>query len=231
MAHSGIHRPPVRTLMVDDHATFVDELVSLLEETRETDVVGRAASGEDALEQTSALRPDLVLVDLALPGMGGLEATRLISAELPEIRVVILTVSEADEDLFEAIRSGAHGYLVKSTSSAEFFDLFEALERGEAPLSRGLAGKIVRYLAAGGGTGQTAGLTPREDEVLRLVAEGKTNADIAGELEISEATAKFHMSNILAKLHLENRAQVVAFAHRHGLAAQEPPSPEGPAET
>jgi DNA-binding NarL/FixJ family response regulator len=209
----------MRVLLADDHALFREGLRSLLR-TRDIEVIGEASDGSEAVALARELAPDVILMDLTMPGMGGLEATRLIKAELPDIRVVILTVSEADEDLFEAIRSGAHGYLVKSTSSAEFFDLFEALERGEAPLSRGLAGKIVRYLAAGGGTGQAAGLTPREDEVLRLVAEGKTNADIAADLSISEATVKFHMSNILAKLHLENRAQVVAFAHRHGLTPQ-----------
>jgi len=209
----------MRVLLADDHALFREGLISLLR-TRDIEVVGQASDGSEAVALARELTPDVILMDLTMPGMGGLEATRLIKAELPEIRVVILTVSEADEDLFEAIRSGAHGYLVKSTSSAEFFDLFAALERGEAPLSRGLAGKIVRYLAAGGGTGQAAGLTHREDEVLRLVAEGKTNQDIADDLTISEATVKFHMSNILAKLHLENRAQVVAFAHRHGLAPQ-----------
>ena len=150
--------------------------------------------------------------------MGGLEATRLIKAELPEIKVVILTVSEADADLFEAIRSGAHGYLVKSMPSNDFFELLEALDRGEAPLSRGLAGKIVRYLAVGRAPATPAALTPREDEVLRLVAEGRTNHAIAEELSVTDATVKFHMGNILEKLHLENRAQVVAFAHRHGLA-------------
>jgi len=209
----------MRVLLADDHALFREGLISLLR-TRDIEVVGQASDGSEAVALARELTPDVILMDLTMPGMGGLEATRLIKAELPEIRVVILTVSEADEDLFEAIRSGAHGYLVKSTSSAEFFDLFAALERGEAPLSRGLAGKIVRYLAAGGGTGQAAGLTHREDEVLRLVAEGKTNQDIADDLTISEATVKFHMSNILGKLHLENRAQVVAFAHRHGLAPQ-----------
>jgi len=220
----------VRVLLADDHPLFREGLVSLLR-TRGIEVVGEASDGTEAVALARALLPDLVLMDLTMPGMGGLEATRLIKAEIPDIRVVILTVSDADEDLFESIRSGAHGYLVKSTSSTEFFDLLEALERGEAPLSRGLAGKIVRYLASGGAAGEEAALTPREDEVLRLVAEGGTNHDIAQALEISEATVKFHMSNILGKLHLENRAQVVAFAHRHGLAAQEPPSPEGPAET
>jgi DNA-binding NarL/FixJ family response regulator len=205
----------MRVLLADDHALFREGLRSLLR-TRDIEVIGEASDGSEAVALARELAPDVILMDLTMPGMGGLEATRLISAELPDVRVVILTVSEADEDLFEAIRSGAHGYLVKSTSSEEFFALFEALERGEAPLSRGLAGKMVRYLAAGGNS-ETAGLTPREDEVLRLVSEGKTNADIAADLTISEATVKFHMSNILAKLHLENRAQVVAFAHRHGL--------------
>jgi DNA-binding NarL/FixJ family response regulator len=214
----------MRVLLVDDHALFREGMVSLLR-TRGIEVVGEASDGTEAIALTRELAPDVVLMDLTMPGMGGLEATRMIKAEHPDARVVILTVSEADEDLFEAIRSGAHGYLVKSTSSTDFFELLEALDRGEAPLSRGLAGKILRYLASGGSVGEEATLTPREDEVLRLVAQGLTNHDIAGRLEITEATVKFHMSNILAKLHLDNRAQVVAFAHRHGLAHEQTPPP------
>jgi len=217
----------MRVLLADDHALFREGLVSLLR-TRDIEVVGQASDGAEAIALARALAPDVVLMDLTMPGMGGLEATRVIKAELPDIKVVILTVSEADEDLFEAIRSGAHGYLVKSTPSDDFFELLEALDRGEAPLSRGLAGKIVRYLASGG-AGDAAALTPREDEVLRLVAEGRTNHDIATVLEVSDATVKFHMSNILAKLHLENRAQVVAFAHRHGLTQDAVPPSDDPA--
>lgn len=216
----------VRVLLVDDHPLFREGLISLLR-THDVDVVGEASSGTEALDLTRRFRPDVVLMDLDMPDMGGLEATRLIKAEMPDVKVVILTVSEADEDLFEAIRGGAHGYLVKSTSSSEFFDLLEALERGEAPLSRGLAAKIMRYLAQGGRpSGEATRLTPREEEILRLVAEGKTNRDVAAELFIADATVKFHMTNILNKLHLENRAQVVAYAHRHGLAPAEEPSPE-----
>jgi len=217
----------MRVVLADDHPLFREGLLSLLQ-ARGIQVVGQASDGAEAVALTRDLRPDVVLMDLAMPGVGGLEATRLIKAEMPDIRVVILTVSEADADLFEAIRSGAHGYLVKSTSSTEFFDLLEALERGEAPLSRGLAAKIIRYLAQGGrpATG-VAALTPREEEILRLVAEGKTNREIAADLFISDATVKFHMTNILDKLHLENRAQVVAYAHRHGLA---PPVEEPPTE-
>ncbi len=213
----------MRVVLADDHALFREGLVSLLR-ARDVEVVGEASDGAEAVELTRRLKPDAVLMDLGMPNMGGLEATRLIKAEMPEVKVVILTVSEADADLFEAIRSGAHGYLVKSTSSGEFFDLLETLDRGEAPLSRGLAAKIMRYLAQGGrATTAGAELTPREEEILRLVAEGKTNKDTAAALSISDATVKFHMTNILNKLHLENRAQVVAYAHRHGLAADEEP--------
>lgn len=215
-------------LLVDDHPLFREGLVSLLR-THDVEVVSEASDGAEAVELTRRLKPDVVLMDLTMPGMGGLEATRLIKAEMPEVKVVILTVSDADADLFEAIRSGAHGYLVKSTSSGEFFDLLEALERGEAPLSRGLAAKIMRYLAHGGRSSTAAaGLTPREEEILRLVAEGKTNRDVAATLFISDATVKFHMTNILNKLHLENRAQVVAYAHRHGLAGSKDPSSSEP---
>jgi DNA-binding NarL/FixJ family response regulator len=221
----------MRVLLADDHALFREGLVSLLD-ARGIDVVGEASDGTEAIALARELAPDVVLMDLTMPGLGGLAATRVIKAELPEVKVVILTVSEADEDLFEAIRSGAHGYLVKSTPSTDFFELLEALGRGEAPLSRGLAGKIMRYLVSGGSK-DAAALTPREDEVLRLVAEGRTNHDIAEQLSITEATVKFHMSNILAKLHLENRAQVVSFAHRHGLAQQggTPPQDRTPEPT
>ncbi|MGZ4152176.1 MAG: response regulator [Actinomycetota bacterium] len=211
----------MRVVLADDHPLFREGLASLLA-SHDIQIVGEASNGADAVELTRALCPDVVLMDLTMPGMGGLEATRLNKAEMPDVRVVILTVSDADADLFDAIRSGAHGYLVKNTSSEEFFDLLQALERGEAPLSRGLAAKIMQYLARGGRLqGSQVELTAREEEILRLVADGRTNRDMAAALSISEATVKFHMTNILAKLHLENRAQVVAYAHRHGLAAED----------
>jgi DNA-binding NarL/FixJ family response regulator len=212
----------MRVVLADDHPLFREGLASLLR-SRDIEIAGEASNGAEALELARALRPDVVLMDLTMPEVGGLEATRLIKAEMPEVRVVILTVSEADADLFDAIRSGAHGYLVKSTSSEDFFELLEALDRGEAPLSRGLAAKIMQYLARGGRMhGDEMALTPREEEILRLVADGRTNRDMAAALSISEATVKFHMTNVLTKLHLENRAQVVAYAHRHGLADGEP---------
>ncbi len=204
----------MRVVLADDHALFREGMVSLLK-ARGIDVVGQASDGAEAISVTRERRPDVVLMDLWMPGVNGLEATRVIKDELPEVKVVILTVSDADEHLFEAIRRGAHGYLVKSTAADEFFELLEALQRGETPLSRGLAIKIVRHLATGE---PDVGLTPREREVLELVAEGRTNREVAEALSISEATVKFHMTNILGKLHLESRAQAVAYAHRHGLA-------------
>jgi DNA-binding NarL/FixJ family response regulator len=207
----------MRVVLADDHPLFREGLVSLLS-ARGVEVVGQASDGAEALALTRELLPDLVLMDLTMPNVGGLEATRLIMAEMPEMKVVMLTVSDADSDLFDAIRSGAQGYLVKSTPAPEFYEMLDAVDRGEAPLSRGLAAKIVRYLATGSEPSAETQLTPREEEILRLVAQGKTNQDIANELFISGATVKFHMTNILNKLHLQNRAQVVAFAHEHGLA-------------
>lgn len=211
----------MRVVLADDHPLFREGMVSLLE-ARGIEVVGQASDGDEAVALARELKPDVVLMDLGMPGTGGLAATRLIKAELPEIKVVVLTVSESSEDLFEAIRSGAHGYLVKTTEAGEFFELLEALERGEAPLSRGLAIKIVRHLALQeAGPGGSVEITPREREVLRLVADGRTNKDVAAALSISETTVKFHMTNILHKLHLHGRAQVVAYAHEHGLAGRD----------
>jgi DNA-binding NarL/FixJ family response regulator len=217
----------MRVLLADDHALFRDGLASLLQ-ARDIEVAGHACDGLEALELARRLNPDVVLMDLAMPRCGGLEGTRMIKQELPGITVVILTVSEADDDLFEAIRAGASGYLVKSSPAEEFFGLLEALDRGEAPLSPGLAMRIIRHLGEHEDQppGQGLGLTPREDEVLRLVAQGLTNQDIAAALFISVATVKFHMTHILHKLHLRSRAQAVAYAHQHGLAG---PAEGGPA--
>jgi DNA-binding NarL/FixJ family response regulator len=211
----------MRILLADDHVLFRDGIRSLLQ-ARGVEVVGEASDGLEALEKTRKLRPDVILMDIRMPRCNGLEATRLIKAEFPQVKIVILTVSDEDHDLFEAIKSGAQGYLLKNLRAEEFFDLLESAARGEAPISRELAGKILEeFVRVHGGRPSRSSLeeelTDREKEVLQHVAAGATNREVAAALGISENTVKFHMKNILDKLHLRNRAEVVAYAARKGL--------------
>lgn len=161
-------------------------------------------------------------MDVNMPLMNGIEATRVIKAELPETKVVIVTVSDVDENLFEAVKSGAEGYILKNASGDEFGNLLANLERGEPAMSAGLARRLLEEFAKGGSRGRGAdtqeALTPREQDVLEQVAEGKTNREIGAVLFISEETVKYHLKNIMQKLHLRNRAEVVAWAIRHGQA-------------
>lgn len=213
----------MRVLLADDHALFRAGIASLLKAWR-MDVVGQAANGVEAIELTRKLEPELVLMDIGMTPCNGLEATRVIKTELPEVKVIIVTVSEDDQDLFEAIKSGAEGYLLKGMSEEELSSTLEKIAAGEPALSPQLAVKILDEFTrmAREGTARAAdtegGLTEREREVLRLVADGATNREIGSQLAISENTVSFHMKNILAKLHLKNRAQAAAFAIRTGLA-------------
>ena len=213
-------------LIVDDHDLFRDGIASLLE-THGYQVVGEASDGLEAVVRARELKPDLILMDIRMPNMGGLEATRLIKAEMPDAKVVILTVSDDEEDLFEAVKSGARGYLLKKLKSDVFFDLISGVASGEAPISPLMASKMLqefsRLPAASRSGEDRSGLSDREQQVLRLVAGGQSNKQIGGELVVSESTVKYHLRNILDKLHLENRAQVIAYAARRGLGAPEAP--------
>ena len=217
----------MRLLIADDHPLFRDGLRSLLE-ARGMEVVAEARDGREAVEQARRWHPDVVLMDLSMPEMNGLAATRLLSAEQPETKVVILTASEDDADLFEAIKSGAQGYLFKNLDSEAFFRLLESVARGEPALTPGLARKLLGEFARptpprAPSESSPEALTEREQEVLELLVQGVTsNRELADRLVVSENTVKYHLRNILSKLHVQNRAQVVAYAVRHGLT--EPPA-------
>lgn len=216
----------MRVLLADDHALVRAGIASLLE-TWGMEVVGQASDGREALELTRALRPDLILMDIGMPNVSGLEATRLVKNELPDVRIVMVTVSDDDADLFEAIKSGAEGYVLKGMSEADFNRVLSGVASGEPALSSGMAARILDEFARRSQPPPDAQpeheeLTEREREVLMLVSEGATNREIAARLVISEHTVSFHVRNILAKLHLKNRAQAVAYAIRSGLA--EPPA-------
>ncbi len=211
----------MKVLIADDHALFRDGVASLLKAWG-LDVVGQAGDGFKALEATRALRPDLILMDIQMPLCSGLQATRLIKAEMPETRIVMVTVSDEEEDLFEAIKSGAEGYVLKNISGEEFSRVLSDIANGEAPLSKGLATKILAEFARMSREpvskeSHKDQLSDREREVLQEVAGGATNKEIAAHLFISESTVSYHMKSILAKLHVRNRAQAVAYALQTGL--------------
>lgn len=215
----------IRILLTDDHALFRSGLAGLLRQQADFVVVGEAANGEEALEKARELVPDVILMDLYMPGMGGLEATRRIKGALSSVKIVMLTVSEEDKDVFEAVKAGAHGYLSKKIEPNAFFRTLRGVFRGEAPISRATATKILEEFArqARRGPGDApphSRLSPREREVLELLTRGATNKAIASTLGISKDTVKNHLKNILEKLHLENRVQAAAYALREGLTRE-----------
>jgi DNA-binding NarL/FixJ family response regulator len=214
----------MKILLADDHALFRSGIASLLSQQDDFEVVGEAQNGAEAFEKAKELMPDIILMDVYMPGGDGLEATRRIKEALPYVPIIILTVSEEDQALFEAIKSGAQGYLLKKIEPRELFEMIRGVSRGDAPISRATAAKILGEFARHGEQAsleQSAHpedkLTRREREVLELLTGGVTNKEIANTLCISENTVKNHLRNILDKLHLENRVQAVAFALREGL--------------
>jgi len=208
----------MRIVLADDHALFRDGLGSLVGAWGH-EVVGLAADGAEAVDLVERLRPDLVLMDVRMPGMSGLEATRLIAHDRPEIAIVMLTVSENEDDLFAAIKAGARGYLLKNLEAPQLRSMIEAVGRGEAAITPATAARIMSELArpAAATDAGPDRLTEREIEVLELVTAGLRNKEIAARLGISENTAKFHLRNILEKLHAESRTELAARAVREGL--------------
>jgi DNA-binding NarL/FixJ family response regulator len=216
----------LRILLADDHPLFRDGLGSLLAAWGH-DIVGQAANGAEVIEAVDRLAPELVLMDVQMPVVSGLEATRAICAAHPGIAIVMLTVSEDENDLFEAIRAGARGYLFKSLEAAQLRTMIAAVERGEAAITPATAARILARWAAPRARGDEAPdrhdaegpdrLTPRELEVLELVTRGLRNKEIATQLGITENTAKFHLRNILEKLHAESRTELATRAVREHL--------------
>ncbi len=208
-------------MLVDDHDLFRAGLRSALEDEG-IDIVGEAATGEDALHELRATAPDVVVMDLNMPGITGVEATREMAMVAPSTRVLVLTASDEDADVMDAILAGACGYLLKDASVQELITGICAAANGESLVSPAIAAKVLQHLRAGGGSAREAetlrSLSDRELEVLRLIASGQDNARIAAQLHISPKTVKNHISNILMKLQIENRIQAAVLAVRSGIA-------------
>jgi DNA-binding NarL/FixJ family response regulator len=204
---------PVRVLLVDDQALFREALATLLGARTEVQVVGEAGDGFEALQRSEALRPDVVLMDLHMPVLDGIAATRRLRVEQPEVRVLALTTFDDDEDVFEALRAGALGYLLKDVSSDRLVEAVLAAARGESVLQPSVAAKVVARLAQLDAAPRSrpqplvVPLSDRELDVLRLLADGRSNREIAGELFLAEGTVKNHVTNVLAKLGARDRTQ------------------------
>ena len=213
----------MKLLLADDHPLFLDGLRNLLT-AHGFEVVGSARDGLEAVDKARALCPDVILMDIHMPRLDGLAALRRIKAELPAVRIVMLTMSAEDKDLFEAIKDGACGYLLKTQETDEFFALLDDVARGEVALSSGLAARVLEefgrqpvvQLAAE--EAPPPSLSTREVEVLTLVAQGLTYKEAGAKLFLAERTIKYHMGEIVRRLHLRNRAQVIEYARRSGLA-------------
>ena len=206
----------ISVLIADDHPFVRHGLRTYLETLDDLEVVGEASDGAEAVELSGSLLPDVVLMDLVMPELDGVEATRRIKAASPATKVIVLTSFDDDEKVFPAIKAGAAGYLLKDVHPAELAKAVRRASRGEALLAPSVAARLMQEVS--GGRPPDAGLTERELEVLRLIARGMSNKLIAHELVVSEKTVKTHVSNILAKLHLADRTQAALYAVREGLA-------------
>jgi two-component system NarL family response regulator len=215
----------MKVLLVDDHALFLEGLKNLLV-ANDFEVIGTARSSLDALNKVELLRPDLILMDIQMPGCNGIETTRMIKGKYPEIKIVMLTVFQDDANLFEAIRAGASGYLLKGMEKEKFLELLAGIADGESPLSPGLAARVLAEFARrenerarveAVSQEMTTVLTPRQIAILQGVAQGLTYKEVADAMGLSEAAIKYHMGEITGRLQLKNRSQAVAYAMEMGL--------------
>jgi two-component system, NarL family, response regulator DevR len=212
--------PALRLVVVDDHEVVRQGLVALLDRRDAFQVVGEAGNVEEAMTVVRRMKPDLVIMDVRLPDGSGIEACRDIRSEMPEVRVVILTSYPDEEAVLSAIIAGASGYLLKQIRGRDLVSAIEAVGRGESLLDPAVTEKVlerVRRIAAGSYTDELASLTSQEQKILMLVAEGKTNKEIASEVFLSDKTVKNYVSSILSKLNLERRAQAAAYVAKHRI--------------
>lgn len=208
-----------RVLVIDDSEQAREAIRTILESDPVFEVVAEGARGEDALSLTAQWMPDLILMDIRLPGMSGLEATKLVKDQYPYVKIVMVTVSDDIAHLFDALKRGAQGYLLKNLNPEYWLEYLKAICFDEAPMTRELAFRILKEFSHAGKTAEgdsASTLTARETEILGLVAKGMSNRDIAAQLNISEYTVKNHLKNIFHKLHLENRSQLVRYVYEHG---------------
>ena len=209
---------PIRVLIVDDHTLVRDGLQGMLTTQKDFTVVGEAENGLEAIERARELQPDIVLMDLRMPELDGVEAMRRIRAEDPQIKVIVLTTYDSDEYVFQAIEAGAKGYLLKDASREELFQAVRATYRGQSPFHSGVIARVLqRFAQLSHHTAATDVISEREMEVLWLMARGATNKEIAASLSISEGTARTHVSNILQKLGTNHRTEAVTKALEKGI--------------
>jgi RNA polymerase sigma factor (sigma-70 family) len=210
---------PVRILIADDHPFFRDGLRALFESLPDTEVVGEATTGEEAIALAADLQPDVILMDLNMPGLNGILATRRILAVSPHIGVLMVTMFEDDDSVFAAMRAGARGYILKGADQAEMLRALRAVASGEAIFSPAIAQRMIRYFGALRPHASAAfpDLTDREREILRLIAQGLSNVEIAERLVLSPKTVRNHVSNIFSKLQVADRAQAIVRAREAGL--------------
>ncbi|MCL4465723.1 MAG: response regulator transcription factor [Chloroflexi bacterium] len=219
----------IRVLLVDDHTLFRQSLAYLLLQNPDVELVGQAGDGIEAVEKTRDLMPDLVLMDIRMPRRSGVEATRIIRQEMPGVNILILTVSDAEADLFEAIKAGAKGYMLKNVDSNDLVEAVRLVAVGGAVISSPMAESLLNEFGsmaerqAQRSRAPRTNLTDREREILSQLAHGASNREIGGALGISENTVRAHLRNILEKLHLHNRIQAAAYAIREGLVAETSP--------
>ncbi|MHB1401506.1 MAG: response regulator [Thiobacillus sp.] len=216
---------PIRILIVDDHTLFRSGIKALLQRQDDFEVVGEAGDGLEGLKRAKTLQPDVVLLDLHMPGISGREAVKLLAEEVPACNVLLLTVSEDAEDLIETIRAGARGYLLKNIETDFLLNAIRSAARGESVVSPQMTGKLMMGVRMGKeGVAQEDDkekLSPREKDIIALLAKGVSNKEMAHTLNVAESTVKIHVQNILKKLHLTSRVQAAVYAVEHGLVQKD----------